>query len=84
MAAADFVVHPSLEDALPTALISALASSRPIVATNVGGIPDIVGPGLRDLGRAGRSGSAECRNRRYGLCRTERLSRFRRHVQGRP
>ena len=44
MAAADFVVHPSLEDALPTALISALASSRPIVATNVGGIPDIVGP----------------------------------------
>ena len=44
MAAADFVVHPSLEDALPTALISTLASSRPIVATNVGGIPDIVGP----------------------------------------
>ncbi|WP_307789384.1 glycosyltransferase [Mycolicibacterium baixiangningiae] len=42
LAASDFVVHPSLEDALPTALISALAASRPIVATNVGGIPDIV------------------------------------------
>lgn len=45
IAAADFVVHPSLEDALPTALISALAGGRPVVATNVGGIPDIVGPG---------------------------------------
>lgn len=43
--AADFIVHPSLEDALPTALISALAGAKPIVATNVGGIPDIVGPG---------------------------------------
>ncbi|MCB0925511.1 MAG: glycosyltransferase [Mycobacterium sp.] len=45
IAASDFVVHPSLEDALPTALISALAGARPIVATKVGGIPDIVGPG---------------------------------------
>jgi glycosyltransferase involved in cell wall biosynthesis len=45
VSACDFVVQPSLEDALPTALISALASGRPIVATNVGGIPDIVGPG---------------------------------------
>ncbi|GAY14658.1 glycosyltransferase [Mycobacterium sp. shizuoka-1] len=45
IAAADFVVQPSLEDALPTSLISALAGGRPIVATDVGGIPDIVGPG---------------------------------------
>jgi glycosyltransferase involved in cell wall biosynthesis len=45
LAACDFVVHPSIQDALPTALISALAAGRPIVATNVGGIPDIVGPG---------------------------------------
>lgn len=44
LAAADFVVHPSLADALPTALISALAAGRPVVATEVGGIPDIVGP----------------------------------------
>jgi hypothetical protein len=42
--ASDFVVHPSVEDTLPTALFSALAAGRPIVATNVGGIPDIVGP----------------------------------------
>ncbi|WP_245908895.1 glycosyltransferase [Mycobacterium neglectum] len=44
IAACDFVVHPSREDALPTALISALAAARPIVATTAGGIPDIVTP----------------------------------------
>ncbi|WP_392465420.1 glycosyltransferase [Arsenicicoccus cauae] len=41
--AADLVVHPSHEDALPTSLISALATGTPVVATRVGGIPDIVG-----------------------------------------
>lgn len=40
--AADVVVHPSLADALPTALISAIAAGRPVLATQVGGIPDIV------------------------------------------
>jgi glycosyltransferase involved in cell wall biosynthesis len=54
IAASDFVVQPSLEDALPTALISALAAARPIVATHVGGIPDIVGPGCGLLVEAGR------------------------------
>lgn len=44
LAACDFVVHPSLEDALPTSLISALAAARPIVATTAGGITDIVSP----------------------------------------
>lgn len=47
LSAADFVVHPSRADALPTALISALAAGRPVVATRVGGIPDIV---TRDCG----------------------------------
>jgi glycosyltransferase involved in cell wall biosynthesis len=42
LAAADFVVHPSLADALPTALIHALAAGRSIVASRVGGIPEIV------------------------------------------
>jgi glycosyltransferase involved in cell wall biosynthesis len=53
IAASDFVVQPSLEDALPTTLISALAGARPIVATNVGGIPDIVGSGCGFLVEAG-------------------------------
>lgn len=42
MAASDLVVHPSRFDALPTALLSALAVGRPIVASDVGGIPEIV------------------------------------------
>lgn len=46
--AADLVLHTSLEDALPTTLIQALAVGVPIVATDVGGIPDIVTP---DVGR---------------------------------
>jgi glycosyltransferase involved in cell wall biosynthesis len=54
IAASDFVVQPSLEDALPTSLISALAGARPIVATKVGGIPDIVGPECGLLVEAGR------------------------------
>jgi glycosyltransferase involved in cell wall biosynthesis len=42
LAAADVVVHPSHEDALPTVLLSALSAGRPIVATTAGGIPEIV------------------------------------------
>lgn len=45
--AADVVVHPTHADALPTALILALAASRPVVATHVGGVPEVVG----DAGR---------------------------------
>lgn len=48
LAAADLVVHPSRFDALPTALICALAVGRPVVASAVGGIPEIV---TRDVGR---------------------------------
>jgi glycosyltransferase involved in cell wall biosynthesis len=55
IAASDFVVQPSLEDALPTSLISALAVGRPIVATDVGGIPDIVGPDCGTLVQAGQA-----------------------------
>ena len=41
--AADVMVHPSYADALPTALIQGLAASLPVIATRVGGIPEIVG-----------------------------------------
>lgn len=41
---ADVLVQPSEFDALPTAVIQALAAGRPVVATSVGGIPEIVTP----------------------------------------
>ena len=40
--ASDVLVHPSEADAFPTALIEAMAASVPVVATAVGGIPEIV------------------------------------------
>mgnify|MGYP001553420387 CR=1 FL=1 len=43
MAAADLLVHPSHADALPTALIHGMAARLPIVATAVGGTPELVG-----------------------------------------
>lgn len=56
LAASDLVVHPSLEDALPTALLHALGAGVPVVATDVGGIPEIVTP---DIGILVRPGSAD-------------------------
>jgi glycosyltransferase involved in cell wall biosynthesis len=43
LGAADVVAHTSLADALPTTVMQALAVATPVVATDVGGIPDIVG-----------------------------------------
>jgi glycosyltransferase involved in cell wall biosynthesis len=45
LAASDLVVQPSRFDALPTTLIHALAAGIPAVASEVGGIPEIVAPG---------------------------------------
>lgn len=42
--ASDLALHPSHADALPTALIHALAAGRPTVAYAVGGVPEIVTP----------------------------------------
>ena len=42
--AVDVVVHPSRVDAFPTALLEAMAAGVPVVATAVGGIPEIVEP----------------------------------------
>lgn len=42
--AADVLLHPSRQDAFPTALLEAMAASLPVLATAVGGIPEIVVP----------------------------------------
>lgn len=44
-AAADIIVHPSLEDALSQSLIEALMLQRPIVATDISGARDTLGGG---------------------------------------
>jgi glycosyltransferase involved in cell wall biosynthesis len=40
--AADILLHPSQHEALPTTLIEAMAASTPVIATDVGGIPEII------------------------------------------
>ena len=42
MRGVDVFVLPSLTEGTPNAIIEAMAHSKPIVATNVGGIPDVV------------------------------------------
>jgi len=49
LALSDLFVLPSLGDALPTVLIEALAAGIPIVATEVGGIPEIIQKGINGL-----------------------------------
>ncbi len=43
--ALDVCLHPSRSDAFPTTLIEALAASTPVLATDVGGVPEIVEDG---------------------------------------
>jgi glycosyltransferase involved in cell wall biosynthesis len=42
MAAADLITLPSYMEGCPNVVLEALASGRPVVATNVGGIPEIL------------------------------------------
>ena len=42
MAAADLVTLPSYREGCPNVIIEALAAGRPVVATNVGGIPELM------------------------------------------
>jgi glycosyltransferase involved in cell wall biosynthesis len=44
--ATDVLVHPSHFDAFPTTLLEAMSASVPVVATNVGGMPEILEPGI--------------------------------------
>ena len=49
LAAADMFVFPSFYDALPTVLMEAMAAGLPVVATNTGGIPEIIEHGVTGL-----------------------------------
>lgn len=43
----DVVVNTSINEGTPVALIEAMAAGRPVVATRVGGTPDLLGDGAR-------------------------------------
>jgi glycosyltransferase involved in cell wall biosynthesis len=49
VAAADVVVNPSDFEGLPVAVLEAMALGRPVVATAVGGVPDLVAPGASGI-----------------------------------
>jgi glycosyltransferase involved in cell wall biosynthesis len=49
MAAADLVTLPSYMEGCPNVVLEALASGRPVVATRVGGIPEIMSDGCGRL-----------------------------------
>ncbi len=49
LASADILCHPSLNDGLPNAVVEAIAMEVPIVASRVGGIPEVVRDGVSGL-----------------------------------
>ena len=46
---ADIFIYPSYHEGMPMAILEAMASGLPIVATNVGGIPDLVQNGTNGI-----------------------------------
>ena len=49
IAASDVLALPSFAEGTPNVLLESFASGRPVVATEVGGVPDIVNPGENGL-----------------------------------
>jgi glycosyltransferase involved in cell wall biosynthesis len=49
LGAADLLLHPSHVEAFPTSLLEAMQASLPVVATGVGGIPEIVDDGTTGM-----------------------------------
>lgn len=45
MRAADLLLHPSHAEGLPNVVLEAMAAELPVIATSVGGIPEVVIPG---------------------------------------
>ena len=92
--AADVFLLPTLADNLPNTLIESLACATPAVATDVGGVPEIVEDGRNGLLRpidADALGGAladlladgELRRRLGGAGRESVLERFRLETQAR-
>jgi glycosyltransferase involved in cell wall biosynthesis len=48
-AMADLMVHPSHVEGVPIAIISGMAAGLPVVASNVGGISEVIRPGVTGL-----------------------------------
>jgi glycosyltransferase involved in cell wall biosynthesis len=49
LAMSDLFVLPTLDDALPTVLMEAMATQKPIVASHVGGVPEMIEHGHNGL-----------------------------------
>lgn len=45
LAATDIVCHPSLTDGIPNSLVEAMAMAKPVIASRVGGIPELLDEG---------------------------------------
>ncbi len=70
LAATDLLALPSWAEGTPNVVLEALAAARPVVATRVGGIPDVVTPGCTGLLVPPRDAGALARALRDALART--------------